>query len=353
MNSEIYLNLLQNLIKNYSPSGEEDQTAEIISDFLRIQDIPTERLYNNIVVTNKGFKKGLPLVVLNSHHDTVDIGNGWTKDPTGGEILDQRIYGRGSNDAGGALVGLIAAFCHYFQQDLSYNLMLIASGEEENSGVKGVSAVLKEYDLQPDLAIIGEPTGMELGIAEKGLMVIDAVTSGISGHAARDVGVNALYLALEDIEWIKNHKWKRQSEILGEVKTTVTQIQAGSQHNVIPDACNYVIDCRVNDQYTLEDILSKLNENTHASLTPRSMKWRPSAIAPDHPFVNYASSIGFPLFGSPTLSDQIHFDCPSVKIGPGISERSHTPDEFIEVEELLVGIEKYIALLDGIKPGML
>lgn len=337
--------LLRSLIKEESFSGHEKRTGDIIQSFFESRDIETTRLHNNIIVKSKNWSEGRPIVVLNSHHDTVKIGEGWTKDPFGAVIEGGKLYGRGSNDAGGALVSLMAAFCALQEEKLSYNLMLIASGEEENFGVNGVSSVLKAHNLNPEFAIIGEPTEMHIAIAEKGLIVIDGETKGESGHAARDTGVNALYLATEDIENIKAHSWVRTSDHLGMTTTKVTQISAGSLHNVIPDICSYVIDCRVNEKYTLHEVIEVLDEMTHAELTPRSIRWHPSGISEDHPIIKLGSKLGRNLVGSPTLSDQVHFVCPSIKIGPGRSERSHTSDEYILLSEIEEGIEIYIALL--------
>ena len=337
--------LLQALIKEESYSGQENITGDLIQSFFESRDIKTERLHNNIIVKSKNWREDHPTVVLNSHHDTVKVGEGWSKDPFGAEVEDGKLYGRGSNDAGGALVSLVGVFCKVYEDELPYNLMLIASGEEENFGPNGVSAVLATYDIQPDLAIIGEPTEMHIAIAEKGLIVIDGVVKGESGHAARDTGVNALYLAIEDIDRIKSHNWDRPSHHLGMTTTKVTQISAGSQHNVIPDSCAYVIDCRVNEQYTLHEVINTLDEMTHAVLKPRSIRWHPSGISSDHPIIQVGQKLGRELFGSPTLSDQVHFTCPSIKIGPGRSERSHTADEYIRLSEIEEGIEIYIALL--------
>lgn len=349
MDASPYIELLQKLIRLFSPSGSEDKTADTIADFFTKKNIPFERFHNNIIAKNKFYNEELPLLILNSHHDTVQIGGGWQQDPLGGEVLNGRLYGRGSNDAGGALVGLIAAFCHFYEKEIPFNLMIIASGEEENFGPKGVSSVLRKYQLHPNCAIIGEPTNLEVGIAEKGLIVIDAVAEGESVHAAREGGINALYRAVEDIRWIRNYKWPKVSEILGPVKTTVTQINSGTQHNVIPDRCSYVIDCRINENFSLHEVLSILDEGTHALLTPRSLKWKPSGISPGHNLVKKAKELDWTCFGSPTLSDQVHFLCPSIKMGPGDSQRSHTADEFIGIEEIEEGIQKYIALLDGLK----
>lgn len=343
------IDLLRDLIKTESYSGQEDGTADIIEHFLADKGIITSRLHNNIIAKNKYFNSELPTIILNSHHDTVKINEGWTKGPFGAVIEGDHLYGRGSNDAGASLVSLIALFRHYYEHDMLFNLMLIASGEEENFGPNGVSSVLSTLDFEPSLAIIGEPTEMQMAVAEKGLIVIDAYTKGIAGHAARDIGVNAIYLATEDIEWIKQYLWQKVSPALGPVKTTVTQINAGSQHNVIPDACHYVIDCRVNECYSLSEVVEILDQNTHAQLSPRSLRWHPSCIDPKHPIVQKGLTLGLSTFGSPTLSDQVHFTCHSLKIGPGRSERSHTADEFILLSEIEKGIDTYIHLLNNLQ----
>ena len=337
--------LLQSLIKETSFSGEEGKTAELIQSYFERHEIKTDRIHNNIIARSASWDDSKPTVVLNSHHDTVKIGDGWSKDPFGAVIEEGKLYGRGSNDAGGALVALMAAFSVMHNEALPYNLMMIASGEEENFGPHGVASVLSELDVQPDFAIIGEPTEMHIAIAEKGLIVIDGEVKGESGHAARSTGVNALYLATEDINQIKTYQWDRISQHLGMTTTKVTQISAGSQHNVIPDICTYVIDCRVNEKYTLHEVIEVLDSITTADLKPRSIRWHPSGISEDHPIITSGKKLGRSLFGSPTLSDQVHFKCPSIKIGPGRSERSHTSDEYILLTEIEEGIEIYIALL--------
>ncbi len=342
------IDLLRSMIRVQTFSGEEGPTAELISEYLLSKGITTERLHHNVIAKNKNWSAEKSTIILNSHHDTVKINNGWARDPFGAEIDGDYLYGRGSNDAGGPLVSLIATFVHYYEAELPYNLMLIASGEEENFGPNGVSSVLATLDFEPALGIIGEPTEMHLAIAEKGLIVIDATTTGKAGHAARDTGINALYLATEDIQWIKNQNWEKVSPVLGPVKTTVTQIESGSQHNVVPDSCHYVIDCRVNENYTLQEVLDILDQHTHAELQPRSLRWHPSGISADHPIVQRGKAIGRSVFGSPTLSDQVHYSCPTLKIGPGQSERSHTADEYIKLSEIEEGIKIYIELLKGI-----
>ena len=340
------IHLLQELIQTPSFSGEEHVTADIIAYYLTGHGVQNERLHNNIICRNQSWDEQLPVVILNSHHDTVKVVNGWTHDPHGAVIQDGICYGLGSNDAGASLVCLMAAFLYYHKQKLSFNLMLVASGEEENFGPHGVSSVLASLPHLPTLGIIGEPTNLRMAIAEKGLMVIDATTSGISGHAARDTGLNALYLATQDVEWIRQYKWDHESKTLGPVKTTVTQINAGYQHNVIPDQCTYVIDARINENFTLQEVLDTLAEHCHANLVPRSMRWHPTGIEKEHAIVKRGHDMGMELFGSPTLSDQVHFTCPTVKIGPGQSIRSHTADEHIYLAEIEAGIETYIQLLD-------
>jgi acetylornithine deacetylase len=343
------ISLLRSMIQAQTFSGEEGPTADLIDTYLKTKGVKTERLHNNIIVRNSRWHEEKPTIILNSHHDTVKINNGWTKDPFGAEVEGDKLFGRGSNDAGGALVSLIATFVHYYDATLPFNLMLIASGEEENFGPNGVSSVLATLDFEPALGIIGEPTQMQLAIAEKGLIVIDGTTTGKAGHAARNTGINALYLAAEDINWIKSYEWPKVSPVLGPVKTTVTQIASGSQHNVIPDSCTYVIDCRVNEHYTLQEVLDILNDGTHAALKPRSLRWHPSGINEGHPIVAQGKKIGRAVLGSPTLSDQVHFTCPTIKIGPGISERSHTANEFIMLSEIEEGINIYIDLLKGLE----
>jgi acetylornithine deacetylase len=253
----------------------------------------------------------------------------------------------GSNDAGGPLVSLIATFLHFYdREDLPFNLILAATAEEEISGANGIAAVLPEL---PEIAvgIIGEPTQMQLAIAERGLMVIDAEVTGLAGHAARDEGVNAIYLALKDIEWIRQHRFEQVSRLLGPVKATVTQIKAGHQHNVVPDRCDFVIDVRTNEHYTNAEVLEYLQIHTQSILVPRSLRLNPSGIPEDHPLVQAGIALGMSTYGSPTLSDQALCPFPTVKIGPGDSARSHTADEYIRVGEVEEGIERYIALLEG------
>lgn len=342
------LNLLQRLIATPSFSKEEDATATILEDFFKKHNIPTQRQGNNVWVKNRHYNSTLPSILLNSHHDTVRPNTGYTRDPFKAEIIDGKLYGLGSNDAGGPLVSLIATFLYYHnREDLKYNLVFAASAEEEISGSGGIESIWTSL-LPIDFAIVGEPTLCNMATAEKGLMVLDCIAIGKSGHAAREEGVNAIYEAMGDIEWIRNYKFPKKSSTLGEMKMTVTIINAGRQHNVVPAECSFTIDVRVTDQYTLEEALQIIKSNIKSQVTPRSLRMRPSGISEDHPLVVSAKKLGLKLYGSPTTSDQALIPVPSVKMGPGDSARSHSADEFIYVEEIKQGIEKYIQLLDNI-----
>jgi acetylornithine deacetylase/succinyl-diaminopimelate desuccinylase-like protein len=345
---EIAINLLEQLIAIPSFSKEEDQTAIVLEGFFKQHNIPTERKGNNVWARNKHFNHELPTILLNSHHDTVRPNSAYTRDPFKAEITDGKLYGLGSNDAGGPLVSLIATFIHYYaQQDLKYNLVFAASAEEEISGTGGIESI---WELMPriDFAIVGEPTLCNMAVAEKGLMVLDCVAKGRAGHAAREEGINAIYEALKDIEWFRNYKFPNVSETLGEIKMTVTVINAGKQHNVVPAECLYTVDVRVTDQYSLEEVYDVIRTNVKSQVVPRSLRMRSSGIANDHPLVEAAKKLGLQLYGSPTTSDQALIPVPSVKIGPGDSARSHTADEFIYVAEIVKGIDTYIALLKAV-----
>jgi acetylornithine deacetylase len=342
----IAASLLQQLIAIPSFSGEEQGTAAALEAFFQAQDIPVRRQGNNIWARSRHWEECKATVLLNSHHDTVKPAAGWQRNPFHPSFEGDRLYGLGSNDAGGPLVSLIAAFLHCYQrEDLPFNLILAATAEEEISGPNGIAALLGE--LPPiALGIIGEPTQMQMAIAERGLMVIDALAKGKAGHAAREEGINAIYLALEDIAWIRDYLFERVSPLLGPVKATVTQIEAGCQHNVVPDTCTYVIDVRTQECYTNAEVLDILQRHTHAELKPRSLRLNPSGIPEGHPIVQAGLSLGLKTFGSPTLSDQALCPFPTVKIGPGDSARSHTADEYIAISEIEAGIEIYIQLLE-------
>ena len=343
------ITILQQLISTPSFSKNEGKTAEIILSALKTFGAEPIRIGNNIIAHTPA-AAGLPIVLLNSHHDTVKVSEGWKKDPFGAELKDEVLYGLGSNDAGASLVSLMNCFIHYQQAGgLPFQLFFIASAEEEISGKGGLELALRELDLQPDVAIVGEPTQCQMAVAEKGLIVIDGEATGIAGHAANQHGNNAIYHAMKDIQWLENYTFARQSEWLNQVKVTVTQIEAGYQHNVVPDVCKFVIDCRVNDQYSFEDFLEILKANCSSTLSPRSLRLKPSSIAIDHALVQRGKSMGLTAYGSNTMSDQVFLTCPSLKIGPGDSHRSHQADEYIRIEEIEQGISTYKELLDGLK----
>lgn len=344
--------LLKKLISIPSFSRNEERTAEIIGAFLEKRDIPVVRSGNNIIARNQHFREGTPTILLNSHHDTVKPNHGWTVDPFDPVLEGDKLTGLGSNDAGGPLVSLIATFLHFYDRDdLPWNLVLAATAEEEISGPDGIAMVLPKIGAV-DLGIIGEPTRMHLAIAERGLMVIDAKAKGKSGHAARNEGVNAIYEALADIEWFRTFEFDRVSDFLGPVKMTVSQIQAGTQHNVVPDECSFVVDVRVNELYSNREVFEIIDAHTKCEVVARSFRLNSSRMEREHPVVRKAVSMGRECYGSPTLSDQALIPYPTVKIGPGDSARSHTADEYILLSEIREGIQMYIELLNGLElPG--
>jgi acetylornithine deacetylase/succinyl-diaminopimelate desuccinylase-like protein len=340
--------LLIELIATPSFSREEDKVASILEDFLHAHDVETRRVGNNIWVKNKQFDSSKPTVLLNSHLDTVKPNSGYTRDPFKPEIHENKLYGLGSNDAGGPLVSLIATFLHFFgRTDLKYNVVLAATAEEEVSGTGGIESIWTSLP-KIDFAIVGEPTLCDMATAEKGLMVLDCISKGRPGHAAREEGVNAIYTALPDIEWFRTYKFPKRSDALGEMKMSVTIINAGSQHNVVPAECKFTVDVRVTDAYTLEETLEIIKRHVTCDVTPRSLRIRSSGISMDHPLVMSAKKIGLGLYGSPTTSDQALIPVPSVKIGPGDSARSHSADEFIYLHEIEKGIKTYITLLSNV-----
>ncbi|NJM24699.1 MAG: M20 family metallo-hydrolase [Bacteroidia bacterium] len=329
----VALDLLQQLIATPSFSKEEDAVAAVIENFFEKHGVPTFRKDNNVWARNRHFNPALPTVLLNSHHDTVRPNTGYTRDPFLPEIIDGKLYGLGSNDAGGPLVSLIATFLHYYpHENLQYNVVIAATAEEEISGTGGVESIWNKL-LPVDFAIVGEPTLCEMATAEKGLMVLDCVAHGKPGHAAREEGVNAIYKAIDDIEWFRNYSFPKESHTLGKMKMTVSVINAGRQHNVVPGECTFVVDVRVTDQYSLEDALEIIKQHVKCQVTPRSLRMRPSGISADHPLVAAATEMGIRQYGSPTTSDQALIPVPSVKMGPGDSARSHSADEFIFVHE--------------------
>jgi acetylornithine deacetylase len=342
------IHLLQQLIAIPSFSREEGRTADIIGQFLIGRGVKIHRKLNNVWAYNQYFDPAKPTILLNSHHDTVKPNPGYTRDPFKAKIEDGKLYGLGSNDAGGCLVSLIAVFLHFYQaENLKYNFCLAATAEEEISGINGIELILSELG-KLDFAIVGEPTGMQLAIAEKGLMVLDCVAHGKAGHAAREEGENAIYKAMNDMEWFRTYRFPKESELFGPVKMSVTIINAGSQHNVVPAECRFTVDVRVTDAYRNEEVLEIVRQHVTSSVTPRSVRLKPSKIDKDHPIVQAGLALGRTTYGSPTSSDQALLDIPSIKIGPGDSARSHTADEFVFVDEIKAGIALYIKMLESI-----
>lgn len=342
------ISLLKKLIETPSFSKEEENTAVLIQDFFRQREIPFHCKRNNVWAYNKYYDAAKPTILLNSHHDTVKPNKSWTLDPFQALVEDDKLFGLGSNDAGGCLVSLIATFCHFYdRKDLNYNIVIAATAEEEISGKEGLEIVVPELP-EISFAIVGEPTEMHLAVAEKGLLVLDCTAKGKSGHAAREEGDNAIYKAIQDIEWIRNYQFPKVSPTLGPVKMSVTIINAGSQHNVVPDTCTFTIDVRATDQYTLEEIIEVIQENIQSEVSARSIRLRPSSIPMDHPIVQAGLKFGRTAYGSPTTSDQALLTCQSLKMGPGHSERSHTANEFIYLHEIEAGILQYISMLEEV-----
>ncbi|MFD0751318.1 M20 family metallo-hydrolase [Mucilaginibacter calamicampi] len=340
--------LLQKLIATQSFSRQEEGTANIIENFLKEKGITPNRKLNNIWARNKHFDAAKPTILLNSHHDTVKPNSGYTRDPLDAKIEDGKLYGLGSNDAGGCLVSLIAVFLYFYERaDLKYNFCLAATAEEEISGLNGIELVFPDLG-KIDFGIIGEPTLMQLAVAERGLMVLDCVAHGKAGHAAREEGENAIYNAMKDIEWFRGFKFPKESEAFGPIKMSVTVINAGSQHNVVPASCSFVVDVRVTDAYRNEEVLDIIREHVKCDVKARSTRLKPSSIDKGHPIVKAGLSLGRTTYGSPTTSDQSLLDIETIKIGPGDSARSHMADEFVYLEEIREGIELYVAMLEKI-----
>lgn len=340
------LALLKELIAIPSFSKEEDKTAAAIGRFFARHGVHIHRYANNIVAQNKFFDDGKPTLLLNSHHDTVKPNKGYTNNPFDPIVKDGKLFGLGSNDAGGCLVSLIAAFLYYYNRgDLPYNIILAATAEEEISGNGGVELVIP-YLENVEVAIVGEPTRMQMAIAERGLMVLDCVAKGKAGHAARNEGDSALYKAWNDIGWLKYHQFEQASALLGPVSMNVTSIETpNKQHNVVPDECRFIVDVRVNECYTLEDVLETIGQNITSEITPRSVRMRSSVIPVSHPLVQAGLSMGLQCYGSPTTSDKALMPFNALKMGPGDSARSHTPDEYVYLDEIRSGIEGYIAII--------
>lgn len=341
------IHLMKELIAIPSFSREEDNTATCLENFLRKQNIMPNRFLNNVWATNKNFDKNKVTLLLNSHHDTVKPNAKYTVNPFEAIEREEKLFGLGSNDAGGALVSLLATYIYFYEADLPFNIIFAATGEEEISGKDGVESLLKRLP-HIDCAIVGEPTQMKMAVAEKGLIVLDCAAHGVAGHAARNEGVNAIYLAMEDIQWLRSFEFPKISDLLGPVHIAVTSIVTENKsHNVVPSECTFVVDIRVNELYSLEEVISLIKDNIRSTIRPRSIRLRSSFIEKDHPLVIAGTRLGIPSYGSPTCSDMALMDFPSLKIGPGDSARSHTADEFIYIDEIADGIRTYIHLLEN------
>lgn len=342
------ITLLKSLIATPSFSKDEATTAAIIAGFLEQEHISCTRTANNILARNKHFDAAKPTILLNSHHDTVKPNKGYTLDPFTPLEKEGKLYGLGSNDAGGCLVSLLATFVYFYETPgLPFNLVMAATAEEEISGTGGVELILSE--LPPIFAaIVGEPTLMNLAVAERGLMVLDCTAQGQAGHAAREEGENAIYKAMTDIEWFRNFRFPKVSPLLGPVKMNVTVVETENrQHNVVPAQCKFVVDVRVNECYTFEEVLQEIEQHVQAAIQPRSTRLRSSSIPLEHPLVQAGISLGRTYYGSPTTSDKALMPFPALKMGPGDSARSHTADEFIFIREIQDGVKGYIELLTG------
>jgi len=346
-----YISLLKSLISVSSLSRNEEEAAQIIRGFFTDLKVKFDSKVNNTWVKNQFWKDGLPVVLLNSHIDTVKPASGYTRNPFSPDVENGALYGLGSNDAGGSLVTLLAVFMYFNSiENLPFNLIYAATAEEEISGTNGLESILGDMG-KLDLAIVGEPTKMQIAIAEKGLMVLDCTAHGRSGHAAREEGENAIYKAIADIEKIRNYRFEKISDVLGPVKMSVTIINAGTQHNVVPDSCTFVVDVRTNEHYSNQQACEIITELIESDVAPRSFRLNSSGIPVDHPIVRRGISIGLNYYGSPTTSDQAVIPYPSVKIGPGDSARSHTADEYILIAEMEEGFQIYIDLLTGLQLG--
>ena len=343
------VDLLKQLIATPSFSTEEGQTAAILQKFLIAKNIKAERYLNNVWAKGKYFDSKKPTLLLNSHHDTVKPNKAYTLNPFLPQVIDKKLYGLGSNDAGGALVSLLAVFLYFQNQaNLQYNLIFAATAEEEISGKNGIEALLSQLPAI-DCGIVGEPTLMQMAIAERGLLVLDVTINGIAGHAARGEGENAIYKAIEAIEWFKNFQFEKVSALLGPVKMTVTVINTENKaHNVVPAHCNFVVDVRVNELYSFDEVIETINQHVSANILARSTRLRSTSIPLTHPLVQAGLQLNISTYGSPTTSDKALMPFPTLKMGPGDSARSHTANEFIFENEIAEGINSYIQLLNQV-----
>jgi acetylornithine deacetylase len=348
MNSTQAIELLMRLIATPSVSREEGLAADIMEAELSKWGFTPKRKGNNVWAMAAEYDAAKPTILLDAHLDTVKPNGQWTRDPFMPMVEGGKLYGLGSNDTGGNIVAMLATFIRLSHTQQPYNLIFLASAEEEVTGIGGVRSVLGELG-KIDFAIVGEPTLLQPAVAERGLLVLDCVAHGKSGHAAREEGENAIYKALKDVEWFRTYRFERRSELLGDVKMTVTGIEAGTQHNVIPAECRFMVDIRVNECYTNEEVLEEVRRNVECDVTPRSTHLNSSAIALTHPAVERLVAMGREPFGSPTMSNQAVMPFATLKLGAGDSARSHTADEYILLQEIDEAIEVFYSLLDGLK----
>ena len=345
MNTEQAIELLKRLIATPSVSRDEATAADIIEAEFSQMGFTPKRVGNNVWVEACERDESKPTILLDAHIDTVKPNAQWSRDPFTPMVEGEKLYGLGSNDTGGSLVAMITAFSQLAMTEQPYNLIMLASAEEEVTGAGGVRAVLPELG-KIDFAIVGEPTAMHPAVAEKGLMVLDCTAYGVAGHAAREEGVNAIYKAMRDMEWFRTFRFERISPMLGPVKMSVTGVQAGTQHNVVPAECKFMVDVRVNECYQNEELLAEIRSNVECDVQPRSTHLNSSAIALDHPAVERLVTMGREPFGSPTMSNQAVMPFTTLKLGPGDSARSHTADEYILLSEIAQAVEMYVAVLD-------
>lgn len=339
--------LLKKLVATPSISRDESQAAQVIEQYLKEKGIVYQRYANNILCMDPFYDEKRSTILLNAHIDTVKPVSTWTHSPFEPTLEGDRLYGLGTNDCGGGLMSLLQVYIILKDRPRKYNLLYLASAEEEVSGANGFSFVLPHLP-KIDVAIVGEPTGMQPAIAEKGLMVIDGIAHGKSGHAARNEGINAIYQALDDLVWIRDYRFEKKSPLLGPTKMTVTVINAGTQHNVVPDACHFIIDVRTNEYYKNQEVFEWIQDHVKSEVKARSFRLNSSRIDITHPLVKRCIDIGMEPFGSPTLSDQALMPFPSLKLGPGQSSRSHAADEYICLSEINHAIPTYINILDGL-----
>lgn len=344
-----YIDLLCQMIETPSLSRNEAEVAKVLRQFISTKNIPYDAVEQNTILRNKFWNEQKPIILLNSHIDTVKAAENWSYDPFKASLEGDKLTGLGSNDAGASVITLLAVFEHfYLKEDLPFNLIYVASAEEEVSGANGMTCLIEKLG-NIDLALVGEPTQMHLAIAEKGLMVLDGKAVGKAGHAARNEGVNALYKALDDIQILRNYEFEKVSEFLGPVKMSVTQIEAGYQHNVVPDVCSFVVDVRTNEFYKNAEALEIIQSLVSSELKARSTRLNSSYIAKNHPLVLRGIALGRKVYGSPTMSDQALMPFTSIKIGPGDSSRSHTADEYILISEIEEAFQIYLNLLEKLE----